>query len=44
VIVTGHRALDYDRVVQRAAQVVDACNATAGVVEGRERIVRLGAV
>jgi UDP-N-acetyl-D-glucosamine dehydrogenase len=44
VIVTGHRALDYGRVVDRAARVVDTCNATAGVEAGREKVVRLGAV
>jgi UDP-N-acetyl-D-glucosamine dehydrogenase len=43
VIVTGHRSLDYDRVVERAAHVVDTCNATAGVDGGRDKIVLLGA-
>jgi len=43
VIVTGHRSLDYTRVVQHAALVLDTCNATATVTEGREKIVRLGA-
>ena len=43
VIVTGHRSLDYGRVVERASLVVDTCNATADVSERRDRIVRLGA-
>jgi UDP-N-acetyl-D-glucosamine dehydrogenase len=42
VIVTGHRSLDYSRVVDRAARVVDTCNATANVAGGREKIMRLG--
>ncbi len=43
VIVTGHRSLDYAHIVQHADLVVDTCNATATVSEGREKIVRLGA-
>ncbi len=43
VIVTGHRCLDYARVVRHADLIVDTCNATAAVDEGREKIVRLGA-
>jgi UDP-N-acetyl-D-glucosamine dehydrogenase len=42
VIVTGHRALDYARVVAHSGLVVDSCNATAGIVD-REKIIRLGA-
>lgn len=42
VIVTGHRSLDYARVVQKAQRVVDCCNATRGAPSDR-RIVRLGA-
>ncbi len=42
VIVTGHRSLDYARVVQKARRVVDCCNATRGAPPDR-RIVRLGA-
>jgi UDP-N-acetyl-D-glucosamine dehydrogenase len=51
VIVTGHRSLDYGRVVKHADLVVDTCNATAAV-PGRQdplsaglrhKIVRLGA-
>jgi UDP-N-acetyl-D-glucosamine dehydrogenase len=43
VIVTGHRAVDYAHVVAQSKLVVDSCNATAGVTQGREKIVRLGA-
>ena len=43
VIVTGHRTVDYVRVVNKAKLVVDSCNATAPVAQGRDKIVRLGA-
>ena len=43
VIVTGHHSLDYARIVNDARLVVDTCNATARVVEHRDKIVRLGA-
>lgn len=43
VIVSGHTRLDYGQVVTHAPVVVDACNATRGVVEGREKIWRVGA-
>ncbi len=43
VIVTGHRSLDYDRVVRQARVVVDCCNATSGAMPGAAHIVRLGA-
>jgi UDP-N-acetyl-D-glucosamine dehydrogenase len=43
VIVTGHRAVDYAQVVAQSRLVVDSCNATAGVTQNREKIVRLGA-
>jgi len=43
VVVTGHRNVDYSRVVGCASLVVDTCNATACVGGGREKIVRLGA-
>ncbi|MER3401494.1 MAG: hypothetical protein C4313_10325 [Thermoflexus sp.] len=43
VIVTGHRAVDYARVVQTARLVVDTCHATAGLPKGTATIVRLGA-
>jgi len=43
VIVTGHRTVDYAQVVAQSRLVVDSCNATAGVTQNREKIVRLGA-
>jgi len=45
VIVTGHRSLDYGRVMERARLVVDCCNATRGIEtgQGTARVVRLGA-
>ena len=43
VIVTDHHNLDYERVVQHADLIVDTRNVTAGISEGREKIVRLGA-
>lgn len=42
VIVTGHHNVDYGRVLQQAALVVDTCNATHGI-SGRATVVRLGA-
>ncbi|MFN3762607.1 MAG: nucleotide sugar dehydrogenase [Anaerolineae bacterium] len=42
VIVTGHRSVDYARVVRTARRVVDCCNATRGAPPER-RVVRLGA-
>jgi len=41
VIVTDHAGVDYGRVVTAARVVVDTRNATAGVGEGRERVVGL---
>jgi len=41
VIVTDHAGVDYGRVVTAAKIVVDTRNATAGVGEGRERVVGL---
>ena len=43
VIVTDHRSLDYARIVQHADLVVDTRNATSGIADHREKIVRLGA-
>ena len=43
VIVSGHTYLDYGWVVEQSPLVVDACNATKGVTEGREKIWRVGA-
>ncbi len=42
VIVTGHRTIDYNFVVKHARAVVDSCNATEFVKQGREKVVRLG--
>jgi len=42
VIVTSHRSLDYEFVVKYADLVVDTRNATAGLSDHREKIVRLG--
>jgi UDP-N-acetyl-D-glucosamine dehydrogenase len=41
LITTDHSEIDYDRVVARAAVVVDTRNATRDVVRHREKIVRL---
>jgi UDP-N-acetyl-D-glucosamine dehydrogenase len=43
VIVTAHRDLDYEQVVEHAGLVVDTRNVTVGMPDGRARIVRLGA-
>ncbi len=43
VIVTGHRRLDYRRVVEKARLVVDCCNATKGVAGAPDQVIRLGA-
>jgi UDP-N-acetyl-D-glucosamine dehydrogenase len=42
VIVTGHRHVDYQAVIDRAPLVVDCCQATAGLRDGEEKIVVLG--
>ncbi len=41
VIVTDHKTVDYQRVVDQAAVVVDTRNVTAGLTPGRARIVPL---
>jgi UDP-N-acetyl-D-glucosamine dehydrogenase len=41
VIVTDHKAVDYQRVVDQAAVVVDTRNVTAGLTPGRARLVGL---
>jgi UDP-N-acetyl-D-glucosamine dehydrogenase len=43
VIVTGHRNLDYNRVVRQARLVVDCCNATQLAGKSVPNVVRLGA-
>ena len=40
IIVTDHSTVDYDRVVRHAPLIVDTRNATRGVTEGREKILR----
>lgn len=40
VIVTDHTAVDYGFVVRHAPLVIDTRNATRGVVEGREKILK----
>jgi UDP-N-acetyl-D-glucosamine dehydrogenase len=42
VIIAGHQALDYARVIRHSRVVVDAVNATAGLT-GSDRVVRVGA-
>jgi UDP-N-acetyl-D-glucosamine dehydrogenase len=41
VVLTDHGCIDYKRVLQRAARVVDTRNVTRDLVEGRERVTRL---
>lgn len=41
VIVTDHRAFDYDRIVRESQAVVDTRNATATVRHGRDKITLL---
>lgn len=43
IIVTGHRAVDYDWLVEHCRLVIDTVNVTKTVGHQRERIVRLGA-
>ena len=40
LIVTGHEAVDYQRVARHARLIVDSRNATAGVTAPRARIVK----
>jgi UDP-N-acetyl-D-glucosamine dehydrogenase len=42
IICTGHRSVDYGFLVHHAKAVVDTCNATEGVREEKEKVVRLG--
>jgi len=42
VIVAGHTCYDYAWVVKHAPLVIDTVNATKGVKEGREKILRIG--
>ena len=41
VIVTDHSSIDYQRLVNRAALIIDTRNATAGTAAGRARIVSI---
>jgi len=43
VIVTGHTAYDYQRIVATAKAVVDSCNATKNVAERSDKVIRVGA-
>jgi len=40
LIITDHSAIDRDQVVRAGSLVVDTRNATAGVTDNREKIVR----
>jgi UDP-N-acetyl-D-glucosamine dehydrogenase len=42
VIVTGHRTVDYQQVIDLAPGVVDCCNVTLGLTDGAGKIVKLG--
>jgi UDP-N-acetyl-D-glucosamine dehydrogenase len=42
VIVTGHRNVDYQQVIDRVPLVVDCCNVTAGLKDAEGKVVRLG--
>jgi UDP-N-acetyl-D-glucosamine dehydrogenase len=42
VIVAGHTNYDYAWVVRHAPLIIDTVNATRGVSEGREKILRIG--
>lgn len=42
VIVSGHRSLDYGRVLEQAQLVVDTCNATVGLGGSCDKLLRLG--
>ncbi len=43
VIVTAHRAIDWDRVFDRASLIVDTVNRSAGRVTRERQVLRLGA-
>lgn len=42
LVITGHSSVDYDLVVEHARLVIDTVNATRGVRDGRDKILRLG--
>lgn len=41
LILTDHRVIDYQRLVEKAHLVVDTRNATKDVVKGREKVIRI---
>ncbi len=41
VIVTDHRAFDYQQIVDQSSLVIDTRNATRGVTRGREKVITL---
>ena len=43
VIITPHRAIDYQWVVEHSRLVIDTSNATRSVTNHREKVIRLGA-
>lgn len=43
-IITGHRDIDYARVVEASSLVVDTVNATRNLATGQNKIIRLGAL
>ncbi len=43
VIVSAHSSYDCQWLVDHARVLVDTCNATRGVMRGREKVIRLGA-
>jgi UDP-N-acetyl-D-glucosamine dehydrogenase len=43
VIVTGHRYVDYQQIIDRLPLIVDCCNVTAGLADPETKVVKLGA-
>jgi UDP-N-acetyl-D-glucosamine dehydrogenase len=43
VIVTDHRDINYEWVVEHSLLVIDSRNATRNVTQNRDKIMRLGA-
>jgi UDP-N-acetyl-D-glucosamine dehydrogenase len=41
VIVTNHRAFDYQLIVDRSSLVIDTRNATRDLTRGREKVIKL---
>jgi UDP-N-acetyl-D-glucosamine dehydrogenase len=42
VIITGHRNVDYQQVIDLTPSVMDCCNATLGLKDPESKVVRLG--